>query len=572
MALHGRRNHSRKHRIGSARRRLDFECLERRSLLSAVGLRPATPWFENAQASLVSEMHPGRLSLDHAGGGTGAMIAKMVIDGPEESAVISASVGPHSTVATMVAATVRPDMEASTIVSASVGPNFAESSVVSQIAGTTVATTAIVSQTSAPGGAVLTVLSETTGSNAPLASVVRSYVSLQSGAYPELETPSIAAVEVQASGLVLSLNVFDYPAEASKFDPPPAATRPAPPHDNMEYGNSPRVTPAVDVADMEQLSSDVGGYVSNPAPHLPSVSVDIGSRTADSAAAQTSKDGVSALEDGGSTAGRIADQQFGFEESATSRSLSSESNLSASANPSQYQETFLEGVSSDTSTAKATEGGFIAFNDDASAVTRLADIGNASRGDLASFEGGLVVIDTHRAPDQAANWTSAGKSLPPDIHASVPLQAMLQSSLDATEGGAIDLNDAVTTAGMTSEAADANEGSAPQSIAEIRSESGVDLFCDMDVAVGSQSSDESPVPVPIGNASLPVTVQNQGTVREIKPTQDGARRVDTRQRISMGVTDTAPLIAGAVMLVLYNGVELEPAEHEPKRRFPRIKR
>ena len=128
-------------------------------------------------------------------------------------------------------------------------------------------------------------------------------------------------------------------------------------------------------------------------------------------------------------------------------------------------------------------------------------------------------------------------------------------------------------AGGTSETADANDANVGQANTDIGSESGVALFCDMEVAVGTPASDESPAPVvPIGNANVPAAGQGQHTRQNIKPAQESAHRIDPRQRVSMGLTDSAPFIAGAAMLVLSNGVELEPAEREPKRRFPGLKR
>ena len=62
MALHGRRNHSGKRSICSARRSLNFECLERRNLLSAVGY-PA-PSNDHGLAGQFADAHAGR--SDHA--------------------------------------------------------------------------------------------------------------------------------------------------------------------------------------------------------------------------------------------------------------------------------------------------------------------------------------------------------------------------------------------------------------------------------------------------------------------------------------------------------------------------
>jgi hypothetical protein len=71
---------------------------------------------------------------------------------------------------------------------------------------------------------------------------------------------------------------------------------------------------------------------------------------------------------------------------------------------------------------------------------------------------------------------------------------------------------------------------------------------------------------------MPAVEQSQKSEEVAKPSQEKAHRVDPRQQVSMGVTDTVPLLAGAAMLVLSKGVELEPAEREPKRRIPAIKR
>ena len=124
---------------------------------------------------------------------------------------------------------------------------------------------------------------------------------------------------------------------------------------------------------------------------------------------------------------------------------------------------------------------------------------------------------------------------------------MSQASLDATVGGAIDLTDAAE-ASLASDAFDTSDDKTSQANMDFGSESGVGLYCDMEVAVGAPTSDELPAPlaVPIGNANLPAAAQGQRTRPIVKPAQESAHRIDPRQRVSMGLTDSAPFIAGAL--------------------------
>ena len=703
MALHGRRNHSGKRSTGSTRRSLNFECLERRSLLSAVGFGPAVPWNDAGLAALVSGPQPAR--SEYANSAQGTVNVELVVANPNESTAVSESAGAHSTVSTEVTETS--------------GPNFSASTVVSQVAGTTVAATVENFQPSAPGLAATAVTSVTAGPDVASIAVMNTPASMPASSMNAApDSQGMAVVQIQSPNFVLTLDVFSPPSEARLFDPPPADLSRTPTHGDIQYGNSLPDSPAADVSNPPQFDPGAGGHAGDtpaehlpalptmptpdaddaqhfrhdmvgpgdttsanspagnesspgtesvsggingststnsmptaytaselqtlaevqiqtpdfvfslyvgdlseqslfdtppvdvghtptrgiqngnplpsapapdasnatqvapgsgsydgetPSPRLPSVNGSPAAQTADHTSEQSAKDDIFALGDPASAA-----SPAGNETSPGTESVSAESNLSTSTNSIQDQGNPIDGVANASAT-KAIEGGFIALDDGTSTVTRLAANGNAaSRADLGNIDGGPVAIEvTSGAPKQSGDWISSGRTIASDNYAPAIGQAASQPSLDATEGGAIDLTDAAQ-AGAASETADTNDGNSSQANSDIRSESGVALFCDMEVAVGASTSDELPVPaVPIAHASLPAGAQGENpgqNGQNVKPSRESVRRVDPRQRVSTGLSDAAPLIAGAAMLVLSNGVELEPAEREPKRRFLGIKR
>ncbi len=467
MAQHGRRHHSGKRSTTNARRSLSFECLERRSLLSANPFYPAVPRSDVGPPALVGDVHPGR--ADHADAGQGAGSAGVVTLGSQESIEFLLSAGSN---------------EVTLTVSLSVGD----------------------------------------------AADLLLFVT---------ESPNVSH---------------------------------APAHGPIPTGNTTSNPPPADVTKAPQ-SDPGGGYeVDTPAPHVSSLPVETAARTADPTSTQPGKDDILALEDTAS-----ATTPAGNESAPGTGSVSAENNLSAAANSIQYLGNPVDGVA-DASAARSAEGGFLALDEGTLTVAQLAANGNdPSRADLGNIGNGSLTIDiasgSHKVSEQVAgNGVSSGKSLVADAYAPGRAHAIAQLSLDATEGGAIDLTDAAQ-AGAASESADAIDGKAAPANTDIGSESGVAVFCDMEVAVGAPTSDELPAfAVPIGRTRLPAAAQDQPVGKDIKPAQESAQRIDPRQRASTGLSDTSSLIAGAAMLVLSRGVELEPAEREPKRRFPGVKR
>ncbi len=444
MALHGRQHHSGKRRMTNERRSLTFECLERRSLLSASPFHPA-PRPDFGPPAFVGNPHPGASGYPDAG--QGAVDTRIV-------AGFSETVGPDSlTLSISLTVGDAKSLEAFTI------------------------------------------------------------------------TETINIGHTQAGG-------------------------------GIKSGNSTSGPPATDVYKAPQPDSDGSYGVYPPAPHVSSLPAEAATRMADSVVAQPSKDDILAIEDAASAATPAS-----YETSPASESVSAENNLGAAANSVQYLGNLGDSVA-DASAARSAEGGFVVLDE--------ASLGNIDSGPVAIG----VAPGAHKSAGQAgADLKSAGKSLMTVAHGPDMRNAISQTSLDATVGGAIDLTDAAQ-ASAASETADANDGKMGQANTDFASESGVAQFCDMEVAVGAPTSDELPLPVvfPIGNASQPAAAQGQRAGQNIKPAQESAHRIDPRQRVSMGLTDATPFIAGAAMLVLSKGVELEPAEREPKRRFPGLKR
>jgi hypothetical protein len=513
--------------------------LERRSLLSAVSVRPPTPLDGFAAAALVSEMNVGpSQAADRAPGAIGASLA---VQSPGASVMMSAHVGPDSSLSAAVA----------------VGPNYAAGSLLEQTPNGTVGAYGLVMKTASGSTEeeVAMVVQPTPSSHAisaKPATITSTLVIYQSGSGSE------------------SIFLGD-PSEAALFDVPVSGVSQPATHGGSPLGGPLPYSPPASISN-EQPSTQGTGYEGGTvAPHSsaysgPSVGV------ASQSAGLPAKDDGTANGDAGSSSVRTPDGLIAYETLSDS-SVSAESSIGASANSGQYSGAAMEGVA-DASIARANEGGFINLDDGSSAATRSASYGDPSSStDLGDVDTGMVTIDVttgaHKMSDRAAsNRNSSARSLALDAYTAMRPRAASHSSLDATQGGAIDLADAAPM-DVAADTADSNDGDATHGFTDIRSESGLALFCDMEVAVGSATGDDAPIPeIPVRSANVLAIPQDQRAEQNIKPAEESAHRVDPKQRVSMGMTDAAPIFIGVAMLVLSNGVQLEPAEREPKRRFP----
>jgi hypothetical protein len=374
------------------------------------------------------------------------------------------------------------------------------------------------------------------------------------------ETATIAVdgsplVEIQDDGGVLSISIGD----SSKFNMPPSGASPA-----ATGKVGPTFLPPVDVS-TAQVGPGTGGYDGG---HPSTVSV---GPTAGVAGPSTGlpKDDALAAADTSSSAGRMTDPLITYETSPSASSVSAENSLSGSANTAPG--VGLEGEA-DVSATRAIEGGFVVIDAGTPAATRSpADGDTTSSVEFGDADNGLLTdmaTGGHKVSGKAASdRTSSGKLRILDAYAAMRPRVVSQPSMEAAQGGAIDLADAAPL-DISSDSGDSNDGNAAHGATDIRSESGVALFCDMEVAVGSPTGDDAPTPeVPVRDANLPAATQGQRVEQNVKPTEESVHRVDPKQRVSMGMTDAAPILIGAVMIMLSNGVQLEPAEREPKRRF-----
>ena len=243
----------------------------------------------------------------------------------------------------------------------------------------------------------------------------------------------------------------------------------------------------------------------------------------------------------------------------------------------------------DVVTSNSAEGGFVAIDDGSGAVPRLVPSAQSSADIKAEvIDGGGWIADLlpevrrgTAAVAGAERFRSGDLSAAGGLSNPGRSRSASQGQLDAAEGGAIELANAVPEAvapaavrGTVAEAANADVGGAAQGVTDIRPDSGVGLYCDMEVAVGGGSPAEGFVSHALPAAN--VTPKAAATVRHspgAKVTRlEPSQRLDSRQHDFIAAADNIPLFLTVVLVVLSDGIRLEAPLPDRERRFLNIER
>ena len=140
---------------------------------------------------------------------------------------------------------------------------------------------------------------------------------------------------------------------------------------------------------------------------------------------------------------------------------------------------------------------------------------------------------------------------------------ILQPVAESEEGGSIELAIAAPSPAAAGDdslpAGESAAGNAAQQLSEIRPESGVGLFCDIEVAV-------APTLPMGGSASAAIPYPNAGSlvagtgIREVEGQRSDGARAAVNQMVAAnlaGLADHLPLLLGVTVLVSRGGLRLE---------------
>lgn len=154
---------------------------------------------------------------------------------------------------------------------------------------------------------------------------------------------------------------------------------------------------------------------------------------------------------------------------------------------------------------------------------------------------------------------------------------ILQPATEAEEGGGIELAicaPSTAAAGDNPLPSEESTVGAAQQLAEIRPESGVGLFCDIEVAIAPT--------LPMGDsASTATTYQDAGSFvidvgshrwKANAATEFVPPRTESLQRALAGLADTLPVLLGVTVLASRGGLRLEEEVSERERRLFSITR
>lgn len=237
---------------------------------------------------------------------------------------------------------------------------------------------------------------------------------------------------------------------------------------------------------------------------------------------------------------------------------------------------------SDTGTSVSMEDGFITLGDAAAVTPQLGtapsyDVGFQGVG-IAELKQGTwlsnLLPNTSKPADSAGGTdkaTRSGEKFTAEI-SSRPGTVILQPAVESEEGGSVELvicAPSTATAGDNSLPAGASTAGAAEQLSEIRPESGVGLFCDIDVAMAPT--------LPMGDAvSTATTYQNAGSLaagtgshgwNANAVTEFVPPRTKSWQPALAGLADSLPLLLGATILVSRGGIRLEEEVSERERRL-----
>jgi len=239
----------------------------------------------------------------------------------------------------------------------------------------------------------------------------------------------------------------------------------------------------------------------------------------------------------------------------------------------------------DATASNSTEGGFITLPDDTVAsISRLGDTSSSistlngvrdaelAQADLLTG----ILLAPRTTADASSRSSTAARStgnFVADLSSQPTAQPLEQPTPDAEEGGSIELAFNVPSLGGVDNGAPVTGPSTAsdtaQQLSEIRTESGVGLFCDIEVATARPSpSDGSPsVAIPDRNsrpkdADMEVIGSKADAAAKPVPPALKVSRVTTS-----GLTDNLPILLGAAILVSRGGLRLEETVAQRERRL-----
>ncbi|MGO9111935.1 MAG: hypothetical protein ACLP9L_22135 [Thermoguttaceae bacterium] len=266
----------------------------------------------------------------------------------------------------------------------------------------------------------------------------------------------------------------------------------------------------------------------------------------------------------------IGDQAFAAMETSLSAS-------NGAASPPATNAAFLDTATSNNS----MEGGLIALDDTSATVPMLGNAPPHNTGVQAGEGTGLDqgywltdILSSPRKPTGAGSSRDVLSGGTPSVEVS-PRSALviLRPVAVAEEGGGIELAMEASSPAAAGDdsllAGESSAGNAAQQLSDIRPESGVGLFCDIEVSAAPK--------LPMrGSASAAIPYQDALSLVadtgfrgwKANPATEFVPPPTKRAQLTMaGLTDQLPLLLGATILVSRGGLRLEEKVSERDRRF-----
>ena len=234
---------------------------------------------------------------------------------------------------------------------------------------------------------------------------------------------------------------------------------------------------------------------------------------------------------------------------------------------------------SDAAISISTEGGFIAIDETPAATLRPGSAPSYNTGfqnaagvelDLGNWLSNILPNSPKPADSGILSGKAAraGENLVAAVSSRMP--GIQQSAVDAEEGGSIELTSAAPVAASDAAllAAESSDGNAASQRSDFRPESGVGLFCDIEVAA-------APVLPMDGSAWCATADQHSGSViagpgAPAWKADPATERVPPLSKLPRSTTarleDGLPLLFGVAILVSQGGLRLEEQIPERERR------
>ncbi len=349
----------------------------------------------------------------------------------------------------------------------------------------------------------------------------------------------------------------------------------------------------VDIVRAPRFVFDAVSIVRLPLDPRPStVFTDAPNRPAATAAASSSQPttvdlspmGDDAGENSTPVAGRKSDPPALYDEGAGASSVATDSNLATPTTVGAQTQVLPHEKTAEFAGQSSVEGGFVEGGfvaiEDASATSLRTGTSAAVSSAGGTPDTGNRDLWSDLSPGagkqarQAADSDSArsGKPVAADVSDNARGQARPQTAADSADGGLIELADGAPVTAVAAEGeSGAAAGDSAQVAGEIRPESGVALYCDMQVAIGGPFGDRAigdkaaSAAAPAGGDRSATRAENSREAQAKKPAPEVSPRIDTRQRVSSWWTGRMPLWASVALAALLDGIWRTRAEPDRQR-------